>query len=92
MATGDGTKWFQKEINVGARKRGCHLITDEIDKLSEIKKIKIGLCHVLSNENCLFRKMLSDNSRFYVIYCFPTWYGRDLVRISANIKVAIRKC
>lgn len=39
--------WYQKEITVGAKKRGFHLITDEITKqIPEIAKISIGLAHI----------------------------------------------
>ena len=48
MSSGKETCWFQHEIKLPAMKRGCHIITDEINKLSDLKKVKIGLCHVLS--------------------------------------------
>ena len=48
MATQQSSVWLQKEISLKARKRGCYLITDEIENLDEIKQIKIGLCHILS--------------------------------------------
>lgn len=39
--------WMQKEINLSAHKRGCHLITDEILKsLPEIKKYEMGILHI----------------------------------------------
>lgn len=39
--------WFQKEISLEARKRGYHLITEEIlEQLPEIKKIKSGIINV----------------------------------------------
>ena len=40
--------YFQEEITLKKAKRGCHLITDEINKLADLKKIKIGICHVHS--------------------------------------------
>jgi len=43
--------WFQRELFIKPRRRGCHLITDEIEKLEDIKNIKIGLCHILSKHN-----------------------------------------
>jgi secondary thiamine-phosphate synthase enzyme len=40
--------WFQKEIILNSRSRGFHLITDEVlSQLPELKKIKIGLMHIL---------------------------------------------
>jgi secondary thiamine-phosphate synthase enzyme len=39
--------WYQKEITLGQRKRGFHLITDELtDQLPEIRKIHTGIMHV----------------------------------------------
>lgn len=39
--------WFQKTIKLSPKSRGCYLITDEvIDKLPELKSVKIGLLHV----------------------------------------------
>ena len=41
--------WFQKEITISAKKRGCHLISDEfLSKVPEIKSIKVGIAHVFS--------------------------------------------
>ena len=42
---------LQKEITLKAFKRGCHLIGDKIKALDEVKKVKIGTCHVLSKTN-----------------------------------------
>jgi secondary thiamine-phosphate synthase enzyme len=40
--------WYQKEISLRARPRGFHLVSEEIlSQLPEIKKIKIGLMHIL---------------------------------------------
>ena len=39
--------WLQKEIILDAKKRGFHIVTNEIiDKLSEINEIKIGLLNL----------------------------------------------
>ena len=41
--------WFQKEITISAKKRGCHLIQDELlAKVPEIKSFKVGTVHVFS--------------------------------------------
>ena len=42
------TMYFQEEITLKKAARGCHLITDEINKLSDMKKIRVGLCHIHS--------------------------------------------
>merc|ERR1712168_1234284 len=40
--------WFQKEISISAKRRGCHLITDDILKnLPELHQFKVGLVHIL---------------------------------------------
>jgi secondary thiamine-phosphate synthase enzyme len=39
--------WFQKEIRLEARKRGFHIITNEVvNQLPEIKKIKKGILNI----------------------------------------------
>jgi len=39
--------WYQKEISLEPRKRGFHLITNEIiNKVPEIKKIKMGIAQI----------------------------------------------
>ncbi|ESO09670.1 hypothetical protein HELRODRAFT_158241 [Helobdella robusta] len=38
--------WFQKEIRL-SRSRGCHLITEDIEKIEEMEKVDVGLCNVL---------------------------------------------
>jgi secondary thiamine-phosphate synthase enzyme len=40
-------KVFQKEIKLKERKRGFHIITQDIENaVKEIREIKIGICHV----------------------------------------------
>jgi secondary thiamine-phosphate synthase enzyme len=39
--------WFQKQITLRSRPRGCHVITDEIlDQVPEIRQIDVGLVHL----------------------------------------------
>ncbi len=39
--------WLQREVQIPAKKQGCHLITDEIlSSLPELSEISIGLLHV----------------------------------------------
>jgi len=41
-------RWNQKEISLNPKTRGFHLVTEEItSQLPEIKKIKVGLMHIL---------------------------------------------
>ncbi|XP_067649251.1 UPF0047 protein YjbQ-like [Haliotis asinina] len=47
MAAGGPSVWYQKEVTIPAKKRGCHLISDDIVKqFPEIKKISVGLLHI----------------------------------------------
>lgn len=39
--------WIQKQINMAAKHRGFHLVTNEIIcEISELKEIKLGLLHL----------------------------------------------
>ena len=39
--------WIQKEIRLGAKKRGFHIITSEIiSAVPELKQVNTGLCHI----------------------------------------------
>ena len=39
--------WYQKEVRLSPRKRGFHLITDEIEQqLKELRRVNVGLLHV----------------------------------------------
>lgn len=40
--------WFQHEISVTAPSRGCHIITDKIQKAisGDLSQIKIGMCNL----------------------------------------------
>ncbi|MCP4490743.1 MAG: YjbQ family protein [Gammaproteobacteria bacterium] len=39
--------WYQQEIKLAARKRGIHLVTDEIlSQLKQLQSIKIGILHL----------------------------------------------
>ncbi|MCI0358801.1 MAG: secondary thiamine-phosphate synthase enzyme YjbQ [Planctomycetaceae bacterium] len=40
-------KWFQKQISLAARPRGCHLVTREVvDQLPELAQFRVGILHV----------------------------------------------
>lgn len=47
MAVTGATVWFQTVLNIRARPRGVHVITEEIEKIPELKKYKVGLAHLL---------------------------------------------
>ena len=39
--------WFQKQISLAAKPRGCHLVTREIvEQFSELAQIRVGILHV----------------------------------------------
>ncbi|WP_255592728.1 secondary thiamine-phosphate synthase enzyme YjbQ [Bordetella sp. BOR01] len=39
--------WIQKSLTLAARKRGFHLVTDEIlNQVPELRRIKVGLMHL----------------------------------------------
>lgn len=39
--------WFQKEIQLKPRHRGCHLITNEVLRQLPVENIRVGLVHLL---------------------------------------------
>lgn len=41
------TLWHQTTVHLKPRNRGVHIITDEIQKIPELKKYKIGLANLL---------------------------------------------
>uniref|UniRef100_A0A2C9LID6 Secondary thiamine-phosphate synthase enzyme n=1 Tax=Biomphalaria glabrata TaxID=6526 RepID=A0A2C9LID6_BIOGL len=48
-SNGEGvTVWFQRELSLPAKRRGCHYISEEILKAckDELSKIKIGTAHI----------------------------------------------
>lgn len=47
MAVSGATVWFQKVLPIRAKPRGVHVITEEIEKIPELKKYKVGLAHLL---------------------------------------------
>jgi hypothetical protein len=46
--TGMSMKFFQHELAITAPKRGCHLITTDVQKAigSDLSQIKIGICNL----------------------------------------------
>ncbi|KAK3580606.1 hypothetical protein CHS0354_002706 [Potamilus streckersoni] len=48
MATGrQGCVWYQREVSIPGKKRGFHLITEEIiGKIPELSHIQMGIAHV----------------------------------------------
>jgi len=47
--------WYQTVITIGAKKRGCHLITKEIlSHVPKIKDYKVGLANLFSMSKLFF--------------------------------------
>jgi len=79
--------WLQKEIKLSPRKRGFHLVTDEIlRQLPELRKLDIGLLNVFIkhssasltiNENADPQK----NARRKIMY-FTFFFKRSLFSCS----------
>lgn len=42
--------WLQREIRLSAVKRGCHLVTKQIESeiAHDLRQFKVGLCHIFS--------------------------------------------
>lgn len=38
--------WFQKTVTLAARKRGCHLVTDEVLREVDLNNFEVGMCNV----------------------------------------------
>ena len=49
IMSGGQSIWYQKEVSLPSKKRGCHLVTEDIERnVPELQLIKIGLAHVHS--------------------------------------------
>ena len=43
------TVWYQKEVTLPSKKRGCHLVTEDIERnVPDLQNIKVGLAHIHS--------------------------------------------
>ena len=47
MAVRGESVWYQTVLNIEPKQRGIHLIMDKIEKISELKKYKVGVAHLL---------------------------------------------
>lgn len=60
------TVWFQKEVVLTAKSKGCHLLDDEVlAKLPEVQSLKVGTAHVFS-EYCILHSAL--NIQYFAYY------------------------
>lgn len=68
--------WLQKEIKLAEKKRGFHLITNEIlSYLPEIQTIQIGLCHILIKHTSA-ALTLNENADPTVRIDFESFFNR----------------
>jgi len=65
--------WSQKEINLPAKPRGFHLVTDSVvDSLSELKRVRVGLLHVFLTHTSA-SLCLNENADPTVRADFESW-------------------
>ncbi|MDQ6745673.1 MAG: secondary thiamine-phosphate synthase enzyme YjbQ [Actinomycetota bacterium] len=68
--------WTQREITLGGRSRGFHLVTDEVTReLPELDGIGTGLLHLLIRHTSA-SLALSENASAEVRRDFETWFNR----------------
>lgn len=68
--------WYQQTIQLRARSRGFHLITDEIERaLPEMRRIKTGLLHLLLQHTSA-SLTLNENADPTVQADFEAFFGR----------------
>lgn len=67
---------FQKTISLTARKRGFHLITDEIlNELPEIKNLQIGMLQVFIQHTSA-SLTINENADYTVRKDFEMWFNK----------------
>ena len=68
--------WIQREITIGARPRGFHLVTREIlGALPELGDVAVGLLHLLIQHTSA-SLALNENASPDVRRDFETWFSR----------------
>jgi len=66
--------WIQREIDLRARPRGFHLVTDEVvAALPELRDLDIGLCHLFIRHTSA-SLTLNENASPDVRHDFATWF------------------
>ncbi len=67
--------WSQHHIDLKARPRGVHLVTDEIaEALPELRELRIGLAHIFIRHTSA-SLTLNENASPDVRRDFETWFG-----------------
>jgi secondary thiamine-phosphate synthase enzyme len=68
--------WAQREIGLGARARGFHLVTREIvEALPELRELEVGLLHLLIRHTSA-SLALNENASPDVRRDFETWFDQ----------------
>ena len=66
--------WIQRDIDLRARPRGFHLVTDEVvGALPELRELDIGLCHLFIRHTSA-SLTLNENASPDVRRDFSTWF------------------
>ena len=66
--------WIQREIDLRARPRGFHLVTDQVvTALPELRDLDIGLCHLFIRHTSA-ALTLNENASPDVRHDFATWF------------------
>jgi secondary thiamine-phosphate synthase enzyme len=66
--------WIQREIDLRARPRGFHLVTDEVvGALPELGELDVGLCHLFIRHTSA-SLTLNENASPDVRHDFATWF------------------
>jgi len=66
--------WLQRDIELAARPRGFHLVTDEVvDALPELGDLRVGLCHLFIRHTSA-ALTLNENASADVRRDFRSWF------------------
>ena len=67
--------WLQREIELRARPRGFHLVTDEVvGALPELRELGVGVCHLFIRHTSA-SLTLNENASPDVRRDFETWFN-----------------
>jgi secondary thiamine-phosphate synthase enzyme len=67
--------WIQREIELRGRRRGFHIVTDEVlDALPELRDLEVGILHLLIQHTSA-SLALNENASSDVRRDFETWFN-----------------
>ena len=84
------TVWFQKELALQARNKGCHLLDDEVlAKLPEISSLKVGTAHFFSEYTITILHMVClifmlHWVKLVIVLTFKLWQVTKLVQLGST--------